>query len=124
MNLIAAQSQGLPRQRPRTSVGRKWIGPGTPRQIVVDVLPERSRQKGPVDPLGRAAEGRDCYSLETEAGRARCYFVPDQRYLPVQPVRFPVQRSVTNRSNEADNDIIVDVTGPDPTGARIPGKAG
>ena len=42
----------------------------------------------------------------------------------MQPVRLPVQRSVTNRSNEGNNDIIVDVARLDPTGARIPGKAG
>src|SRR6185369_14158104 len=103
---------------------RKWIGPGTPKQIAVNVVPERGRQEGPIDPLGRAAEGRDFYHLEPEAGHARRCLVPNQRYLPVQPVRFPMQRPVTNRSDEANNDIIVDVTGLDPAGARIPGKAG
>ena len=34
MDLIAAQPQSVRRQRPRTSVGREWIGAGAPRQVV------------------------------------------------------------------------------------------
>jgi excisionase family DNA binding protein len=100
VDLIAAQAKGIRSQRPRTSVRREWIAPGPPSQIVVNVAPEPGRQKRPIDPLGRVAEGCDSDRLETKRGLAR-RLIPDQRNLPMQLVRVPVQRSLANGSNES-----------------------
>ena len=46
--------------------------------------------------------------VEAEFRPRRCYLVPDQRHLPMQLVRVPVQRTFSNRSDKGGNDVIVD----------------
>src|SRR5262249_15635149 len=90
VDLIAAQAKGVRSQRPRTSVRRKRIAPRTPRQVLVNILHERGRQKRPINALGGAAERWHSHRPEPEQRLAR-RLVPDQRLLSVQRVRLTVQ---------------------------------
>ena len=64
-------------------IGGEHIGSSAPSGIRFLVTVEHIRQKGPVHPLRRTAEGRGGHRSEAEIGQTPGDLVPDHRGLPM-----------------------------------------